>query len=127
MSCCRLHVLQVSPVQHFTKPPPRFTEASMVKALEEAGVGRPSTYAPTIRLLQVGLKAWLAQSVCVSVSVVSLSCTFVSNDWAVGGASECGPAFNILINHPAAAGGAEHCGFVPVFITSHYIAFTTHG
>ena len=34
--------------QHFTQPPPRFTEASLVRALEEKGIGRPSTYAPTI-------------------------------------------------------------------------------
>ena len=37
------------PAQHFTQPPARFTEASLVKALEENGVGRPSTYAPSIR------------------------------------------------------------------------------
>ena len=36
------------PVQHFTQPPARFTEASLVKTLEELGIGRPSTYAPTI-------------------------------------------------------------------------------
>lgn len=36
------------PKQHFTQPPPRFTEASLVKELEENGIGRPSTYAPTI-------------------------------------------------------------------------------
>ena len=35
-------------VQHFTQPPAHFTEASLVKALEEQGIGRPSTYAPTI-------------------------------------------------------------------------------
>ena len=34
--------------QHFTQPPPRYTEASLIKALEENGIGRPSTYAPTI-------------------------------------------------------------------------------
>ena len=38
----------LKPEQHFTTPPPRYTEASLVKALEELGVGRPSTYAPTI-------------------------------------------------------------------------------
>ncbi len=37
--------------QHFTQPPPRYTDASMVKILEESGVGRPSTYAPTIQTL----------------------------------------------------------------------------
>jgi DNA topoisomerase-1 len=39
------------PEQHFTQPPPRFTEAMLVKALEEQGIGRPSTYAPTIATL----------------------------------------------------------------------------
>lgn len=38
----------IDPKQHFTQPPPRFTEASLVKELEENGIGRPSTYAPTI-------------------------------------------------------------------------------
>jgi len=38
--------------QHFTKPPPRFTTASLVKTLEDLGVGRPSTYAPTIATIQ---------------------------------------------------------------------------
>lgn len=39
---------KLDPEQHFTEPPPRYTEASLVKALEEKGIGRPSTYAPTI-------------------------------------------------------------------------------
>ena len=39
---------ELLPEQHFTEPPARFTEASLVKALEEKGIGRPSTYAPTI-------------------------------------------------------------------------------
>jgi DNA topoisomerase I len=38
--------------QHFTQPPPRYTEASLIKELEERGVGRPSTYAPTIETIQ---------------------------------------------------------------------------
>ena len=41
-------VADVVPTQHFTEPPPRFTEASLIKALEENGIGRPSTYAATI-------------------------------------------------------------------------------
>ncbi len=43
-----LNLLALTPEQHFTQPPPRFTEASLVKALEEEGIGRPSTYAPTM-------------------------------------------------------------------------------
>ncbi|MBL8645595.1 MAG: type I DNA topoisomerase, partial [Rhodospirillaceae bacterium] len=45
-------VSQVTPAQHFTQPPPRFSEASLVKALEELGIGRPSTYASIIQVLQ---------------------------------------------------------------------------
>jgi DNA topoisomerase I len=47
-----LKLLTVKPDQHFTKPPPRYTEASLVKRMEELGIGRPSTYANIIRILQ---------------------------------------------------------------------------
>ncbi len=43
---------EVSPKQHFTQPPPRYNEASLVKALEEHGIGRPSTYATIITVIQ---------------------------------------------------------------------------
>lgn len=45
-------LVRLIPEQHFTQPPPRFTEASLVQALEENGIGRPSTYAPTISTIQ---------------------------------------------------------------------------
>lgn len=44
----KLSLKELEPAQHFTQPPARFTEASLVKALEENGIGRPSTYAPII-------------------------------------------------------------------------------
>ena len=45
-------LIKLSPEQHFTQPPPRYSEATLVKALEEHGIGRPSTYAPTIDTVQ---------------------------------------------------------------------------
>jgi len=45
-------LVKLSPEQHFTQPPPRYTEATLVKALEEYGIGRPSTYAPTMATIQ---------------------------------------------------------------------------
>ena len=45
-------LVQLLPEQHFTQPPPRYTEASLVRALEEHGIGRPSTYAPILSTIQ---------------------------------------------------------------------------
>src|SRR5512134_707163 len=46
------NLIRLIPEQHFTQPPPRYSEASLVQALEEDGIGRPSTYAPTISTIQ---------------------------------------------------------------------------
>jgi DNA topoisomerase-1 len=46
-----LRCSKLDTVQHFTQPPPRYTEATLIKALEEKGIGRPSTYAPTVSTL----------------------------------------------------------------------------
>jgi DNA topoisomerase-1 len=47
-----LDLIRLLPEQHFTQPPPRYTEASLVRTLEEYGIGRPSTYAPTVAVIQ---------------------------------------------------------------------------
>ncbi|HIP95416.1 MAG TPA: type I DNA topoisomerase, partial [Leucothrix sp.] len=47
-----LNLVELDPQQHFTKPPPRYTEASLVKELEKRGIGRPSTYASIISTIQ---------------------------------------------------------------------------
>jgi DNA topoisomerase-1 len=47
-----LRCTELKPEQHFTQPPPRYTEATLIKELEERGIGRPSTYAPTIEVIQ---------------------------------------------------------------------------
>lgn len=47
-----LNLVELIPQQHFTEPPPRYTDASLVKILEEHGIGRPSTYAPIIYTIQ---------------------------------------------------------------------------
>jgi DNA topoisomerase-1 len=47
-----LNLVKLLPQQHFTQPPPRYTEATLVKALEENGIGRPSTYAATLEVIK---------------------------------------------------------------------------
>jgi len=47
----KLQLQKIEPQQHFTQPPPRFTEAMLVRTLEEKGIGRPSTYAPIIETI----------------------------------------------------------------------------
>lgn len=48
----KLKLHELLPLQHFTEPPPRYTDATLVKALETNGIGRPSTYAPTLATIQ---------------------------------------------------------------------------
>jgi DNA topoisomerase-1 len=47
-----LEVVKILPLQHFTQPPPRYTEATLIKELEKHGIGRPSTYAPILATIQ---------------------------------------------------------------------------
>ncbi|MBI3589440.1 MAG: type I DNA topoisomerase [Candidatus Liptonbacteria bacterium] len=47
-----LNLIEINPLEHFTEPPPRYNEASLIKTLEKFGIGRPSTYAPTISVIQ---------------------------------------------------------------------------
>ncbi|WP_435015583.1 type I DNA topoisomerase [Tundrisphaera sp. TA3] len=47
-----LDLIELNPTQHFTQPPPRFSEAALIKALEKENIGRPSTYAPIIQTIQ---------------------------------------------------------------------------
>lgn len=48
----KVFAVDIEPTQHFTQPPPRYTEARLVKTMEELGIGRPSTYAPTLDTIQ---------------------------------------------------------------------------
>lgn len=48
----KLNLKAITSEQHFTQPPPRYSDATLIKKMEELGVGRPSTYAPTISTIQ---------------------------------------------------------------------------
>src|SRR5690606_13250601 len=71
-----LHCVALEPKQHFTQPPPRYTEATLVKSLEEQGIGRPSTYAqildPIVRRGYVEVKARRFHPTELGVIVVDL-------------------------------------------------------
>ncbi|MDX2074326.1 MAG: type I DNA topoisomerase [Alphaproteobacteria bacterium] len=85
----KLDAKEVKPEQHFTEPPPRYSEASLVKKLEELGIGRPSTYASIISVLQdrgyvtLDKKRFVAQSLgrLVNAFLVSFFERYVEYDF----------------------------------------------
>jgi DNA topoisomerase-1 len=74
-----LDLLKLIPEQHFTQPPPRYTEASLVKALEEYGIGRPSTYAPILTTIQ--MRGYVAKN---GKQLFPTELGFITNDLLVG-------------------------------------------
>lgn len=76
----KVNAVDLEPKQHFTQPPARFSEATLIKTLEENGVGRPSTYAPTLETIQkryyVKLNARRFEPIELGEIVNSLICEF---------------------------------------------------
>lgn len=72
-----LKLLELSPEQHFTKPPPRFTEASLVRALEENGIGRPSTYSDIIETLRQRKYAYMQKRAFVPTRLGVVVCDYL--------------------------------------------------
>ena len=69
----------VTPQQHFTEPPPRYTEASLVKALEEYGIGRPSTYASIISTLRDREYAEIENRRFTATDIGKIVCRFLTD------------------------------------------------
>jgi DNA topoisomerase-1 len=69
---------EITPQQHFTEPPPRFTEASLVKALEEYGIGRPSTYASIISTLRDREYAEIENRRFTATDIGKIVCRFLT-------------------------------------------------
>ncbi len=74
-----LDLKEITCAQHFTQPPPRFNEASLVKKLEDLGIGRPSTYATIINVLQVRKYVVLQKRVFVPQNIGFLTTSFLRN------------------------------------------------
>src|ERR1700689_249011 len=70
---------EITPQQHFTEPPPRFTEASLVKALEEYGIGRPSTYASIISTLRDREYAEIENRRFTATGIGKIVCPFLTD------------------------------------------------
>ncbi|HEY6452598.1 MAG TPA: DNA topoisomerase I [Steroidobacteraceae bacterium] len=70
---------EITPQQHFTEPPPRYTEASLVKALEEYGIGRPSTYASIISTLRDREYAEIENRRFTATDIGKIVCRFLTD------------------------------------------------
>ena len=88
----------VVPEQHFTEPPPRFTEATLVKGLEENGIGRPSTYAPIMSTIQE--RGYVDRLDNRQLKPTELG--FVVNDFLI---EQQGGVLRVTINHPERGNG----------------------
>ncbi|MGQ0701351.1 MAG: DNA topoisomerase I [Panacagrimonas sp.] len=75
----KIKLMELIPDQHFTEPPPRFTEASLVKTLEEYDIGRPSTYASIISTLQSREYVLLQGKMFVPTDVGMIVCKFLTD------------------------------------------------
>ncbi|MDR3224532.1 MAG: type I DNA topoisomerase [Holosporales bacterium] len=78
----KLNLNEITNAQHFTQPPPRFNEASLVKKLEELGIGRPSTYAMIINVLQVRKYVSMQKRAFVPDSIGFLVISFLKSFFA---------------------------------------------